>query len=312
MSRQAAKGAVVLTGATGYVGSHLVSLLGAHSWDIRCIVRLSASKQDVDFLRSCGARIYSGDLVPTDPAVSPAFQGADTAIHLIGSISPRKGESPDSLHVQQTKELIGQCLINKVPRIILVTALGTAEDAQNGYHASKWMAEHSLRAVAVKHVIVRPSLIVGRQVGSRDSKLIRRYIDLIKTKPEVPLIAGGENKIQPLFIGDLARALERLLADDFMDGKTIEVGGPDIVTMRKLVCDLMQILGISKPVKVIPPALAKLVAFGCQLVQTVPMVSTDQVTLATMDNICRENRLGVLLESPLTPLTEALRTYQTI
>jgi NADH dehydrogenase len=288
---------------------HLVSLLCQQGFDVRCLVRRSAESIELDQLRSCGAKVFADNLSELSSSSIPAFQGADTAVNLIGSVAPARGESFSELHLGNTRTLAGECILHKVPRIVMVSALGTADGAKSAYHASKWAAEQFLRGCGLKSVIIRPSLIVGRQTGNRDSKLVKRYCELIKERKEVPLIAGGANRLQPVFIGDLCEAVAAVVATNAYDGRLLEIGGPEVVTMLQLVTSLMTVLGIEKPIKDIPVPLARIIAFGCQLVQKVPLLSEDQVTLATEDLICRENRLEVLTGSRGTPLSFALRAY---
>ncbi len=308
-SSRTIKSSIVVLGASGYVGSHLVSKLAERGADVRCLVRRSSEPADMDFLRSCGARVFTGDLSSIDSATSPAFDGADMAVHLIGSIAPHKGENLQELHLRKTQHLIDECVAYQIPRVLLVSALGVSDQAKTKYHATKWQSEEALRSSQLQHLIARPSLIVGRQVGQRDSKLVSRYCQLILNRPTVPLIEGGTNKIQPVFIGDLAEALTNLIASGEFNGRAIELGGPEVVTMHQFVEMLMKVLGVDKPLSNVPALAARLAAFFCQFTQEVPLVTTDQVTLATTDNICRENRLEQLLGRRCTPLSQALTVY---
>lgn len=301
---------VVVTGATGYVGQHLVSALAERGFDIRCLVRRSAEAGDVDFLRSCGVKIFVGELAGLDSESSMAFRGADLAVHLVGSIAPHRGQTLQELNADQTQTMVDDCITYQVPRVLLVSALGTGERTKSEYHASKWLSEQSVRTSPLKHIIARPSLIVGRKVGRRNSKLIERYINLILSRPVVPLIEGGSNKVQPIFVGDLAEALAALIASDQFDGRAVELGGAEIVSIRQIVETLMTVLDVQKPLRAIPTPIAKLVALYCQLFQEVPLVSMDQVKLASFDNICRENRLEVLIGKRPVTVLNAMAVYR--
>src|SRR6185369_16387947 len=116
-----------------------------------------------------------------DGALVEALTGCAVVVHLIGSIAPRKGERLEDLHGNQTRNLAQAAQAAGISKLVQVTALGTSENARNGYHATKWQAEQYVRNSKCKFVILRPSLIIGRQVGNRDSKLVTRYFDLIQT-----------------------------------------------------------------------------------------------------------------------------------
>ena len=300
---------VVVDGATGYVGSNLVSALCAAGHQVRCIVRPDANPDDLDFLRSCGAGICTADLLDPGGALVEAMKGAGVAVHLIGSIAPRRGESPEKLHGGQTERLVEHCPIHGVKKIVLVTALGTASGAPSAYHSSKARAEEILKSSGLDYAIVRPSLIVGRKEGRRDSKLVERFRRLIATRNAVPLVGRGQNRIQPLFVGDLVLALKATIETERWDGMTLEIGGADVVTMRQFVEELMRALGVGKPIMAVPPALAFVAAFFSQLIQDRPLISMDQVTLSLADNVCSENKIYSLLGGNPTPLWQALATY---
>src|SRR4030095_234493 len=124
---------VVVDGATGYVGSHLVSKLVSDGHRVRCLVRPGADDADVAFLKSLGAEVVSTDFSCADGDVGRAFAGAKAAVHLIGSIAPRKGESLAYLHEKLTGRLVEHPQRNSVPRIVMVTALGTGPGAASRY-----------------------------------------------------------------------------------------------------------------------------------------------------------------------------------
>ena len=148
---------VLVDGATGYIGSHLVHALAKIRDDktkIRCLVRKNANDSDVNFLQTSGARIFRADL--HDDGLDSAFSEIDIACHLIGSIAPRRGETPASLHVEQTERFVQQCLTAKVKKIIMVSACGANPRAESDYHSTKWRAERIILESGIPSHILRP------------------------------------------------------------------------------------------------------------------------------------------------------------
>ena len=301
---------ILVDGATGYVGNHVVGRLRQSALPVRALVRPGAHPDDVLLLRSLGADVIDCDLKDSTPELDRAFSGARAAVHLIGSIAPRRGESLADLHLTQTERLIDHCHKHGVPKVVMVTAVGTGPGAESAYHATKWQAEEALRASGLEYVILRPSLIVGRQVGRRDSKLVARYAELARTRAVVPLINGGVNLVQPVFIGDVADAVGASLADEGLMETTMELGGPDVVSMSEFVEALMAVIEKRKPVVGLPVFVARAAAFILSIVQPVPLLSADQVVLALKDSVCQENGLSTVLNITPTPLAAALATYR--
>lgn len=311
---------VLIDGATGYLGSHLACRL-VKQGPVRALVHSRAASEDVELLRSNGVEVYSGDFCAgaaqtkaSSGEIASAFKGCGTAIHLIGSIAPKKGQSLADLHEGQTRDFVQYCKQTGVDRIVMVTALGTAPGARSAYHSTKWQAEEIVRSCGIASVILRPSLLVGRQVGNRDSKLVKRLRTMIESRNMVPVIEGGRNKLQPLFIGDLVEAMVRIVKmsePEFaaIAGRALELGGPQPVSMKEIVTALMKSIGSEKPIVSLPANLAFFLASLCQLMQDVPLVSKDQVTMSLADNVCSENHLATVLGVHPVSLQEALASY---
>ncbi|MCC6980236.1 MAG: NAD(P)H-binding protein [Candidatus Melainabacteria bacterium] len=306
------KGAIVVDGATGYLGNHLVAALAASGAEIRCLVHKGANNEDIQVLKKLGAKIFVGELTGNDAEVSSAFKDARVAVHLIGSIAPKKGTNHGLLHVVMTDCFIEKAKAAGVQSALMVTALGTKSDAVSTYHSTKYLAETSLLSSGLSSIILRPSLLVGRQVGRRNSKLVERLLKVIAEKKAVPLVNGGVNKLQPLFIGDMALAgvasIDRLLSGKPMQ-EPLELGGSEVLTMRDLVKQLMSVRAVNKPIVALPYPLAMAAAAVCQMVQDVPILSCDQVNLSMRDNICTDNRIEELLAAKPVPLNTALQVY---
>ena len=310
----AVKQTVLVDGATGYLGSHLVHSLCNSQFEVRALVHPGARPDDVDFLRSQGANISTADLAAPDTTeLSSIFSGYQSVVHLIGSVAPKRGERLEDLHVGQTRNLVRACKKAGVARLIMITSLGARQNANNSYQATKWLAEEEVRKGGIDYIILRPPLLVGRTVGNRDSKLVKRYRQMIVTKKVVPLIDGGKNKLQPLFIDDLVEAIRLCLQPDCgnLTGRELELGGEDILTMRQFVEMFMDVLGIQKPIVALHPALANIAASICEASQSVPTISRDQVKLALSDNICTDNALVSLLKIQPASVRKALESYNT-
>lgn len=306
---EAKRGIVAVDGSTGYLGTHLIARLIEVGFPVRALVHQNANAQDVEFLKKLGADVRVARLDGTDDSLDKALTGTNVAVHLIGSIAPRKGEKLEDLHVTQTSHLVEAAKRCAVSKVVMVTALGSAPNAVSEYHRTKFRAEEKLRSGGRPFIILRPSLIFGRVVGRRDSKLIARYIDLIRTKSAVPMVAGGKNKLQPVFISDLVSALVSAVESNDLVGTTMEIGGADVVTMREVVETLMRTLNMEKKINSLPPPLANVVAMVCETVQQVPTLSRDQVRLAQTDNVCANNALTTKFGINPVSLREGLRTY---
>jgi nucleoside-diphosphate-sugar epimerase len=324
---------VVITGASGYLGQHLTAELCRRGAKVRAVVRQQSPPADIAMLKALGATIFAGQLGPIveggeggegreGGAAAPldqAFAGADCAVHLIGSVAPPKGgPGIDELHQSYTNYFAKACVRAGIKKAVLVTALGADEKSGSQYLAAKRRAEMAfiecLAASKTACAVVRPSLIIGRQVGRRDSKLVERYRTILNTRPMVPLIGGGNNLLEPVFVGDLACAIAAILENEnpgMGSGQIIEIGGPQRISMRQFVEALALSMAVSKPMFSLPFSLASLAAGVLGKMQDVPLLSADQVKLAAEDMTCSVNSLPQLLAPELpVVLSQALATYK--
>ncbi|MBP9092158.1 NAD-dependent epimerase/dehydratase family protein [bacterium] len=323
---------VLVDGASGYLGNHVVAALLNRGLVVHALVRPQVADSDREFLQASGAQVFAVDLAPfqADMAtgqrrkLEEAFAGVTHAVHLIGSIAPAKAENFSQLHLEQSRAFASWCVrakdVGGFARAAMVTALGAEQNAASEYLRSKREGElallSELEPANIPSSIFRPSLIVGRAVGRRDSKLVKRYRQLARTRPFVPLINGGRNLVQPVFVTDLAEAIvERLcqrskleIGPDFTS-ETFEIGGAQPLTMREFVEALMAAIDIKKSFVEIPGPIALAAANLMQRFQDVPLLSADQVRMTSFDNICSDNALSKIIDRTPTSLVDALATY---
>lgn len=306
---------VLVDGASGYLGLHAVKALIDRGYAVRALVRPQSRPVDRATLESLGAEVCIAQLkleqsdTANDAALTAAFAGVSYGLHLIGSIAPRRGETFQGLHPQMASVFASCALKAGLERVVMVTALGADRESQSLYLKSKALAEEAARAqLAESLTVLRPSLIVGRQVGTRDSKLVKRYLEIAASRPFIPLIDGGHNLIEPVYVGDLALAIVETFARADLAGTTLEIGGAEKLTMRSFVERLLAVVGKTKPFLPLPYKLASVLASISEKISDVPILSSDQAYLATIDNVTQNNVLSQLTE--VTPLNLALSSYR--
>lgn len=304
---------VLVDGATGYLGAHLVHALSLQNYKIRCLVRHNTDPANLDYLNSTGCEIIKinySDKNASNGNTSAAFKDVDYAVHLVGSIAPSRKETFASIHQDMTRVFVDNCKSANINKAILVTALGTSEESPSAYHKTKRESEKVLQKSGLKHAILRPSLLIGHQVSKRHSKLVKRLLEMIATRPKVPLIHGGTNKIQPLFIGDMTQCI--IESFDKEIDKPLDLAGPEKLTLAKLVDKLSTLLDKHARIASINPQLGLAIASFLSIVQDVPILSKDQVILAQMDNIASDETNGIkmLLGHNGTSLDQSIKSYQ--
>lgn len=291
---------IVMTGATGFVGSNLVKELVREGFDVRCIVR---RKSKVDFLQDLGVNLIYGDVADKESLLK-AVEGAEKCISLVG-ILIEKGEATfKSIHVDGVQNLVHACKEKGVKDFIHVSALGTRKDAKSRYHQTKWEAEELIRNASLNYIIFRPSVIFGRE-----DKFTNLFANLIKFLPVVNIPGAGKNLMQPVFIKDLVKAIVMAVKDYKFSSGNYEAGGPEKLTFNEIIDIICKVLGkrrfkIHLPIVFLKP--------GALLMETFlpyPPITRDQLVMLEEDNVTKKNTLKEVFNIEPTKFEEGIRSY---
>ncbi|HEY3347294.1 MAG TPA: complex I NDUFA9 subunit family protein [Nitrospirota bacterium] len=291
---------ILVTGATGFVGSHLVKGLVEAGHSVKALSRDVASAARV---KGPGVTVAVGDVSDIE-SLTRAAEGCDTVIHLVGIIQEGPGFTFESVHVQGTGNMIEAAKrAGGVKHFIYQSALGTTAAGKTGYYRTKWAAEEMTRASGLNYSITRPSIIYGRGDG-----FTRKLIDVIKLSPVMPVMGNGRVKMQPLFIGDLVKALVKISGNPDWFGKTLELGGPEQMPLDRIVDEIMDALGRRRPTVHMPIALMRPAAFLMERVMSTPPITNGQLTMLEEDNVCSLDDLRALGVEPVR-FHDGLRTF---
>jgi uncharacterized protein YbjT (DUF2867 family) len=291
---------ILVTGATGFVGSHLVKGLVGAGHSVKALSRDAASAGRIE---GPGVKVAVGDVSDVE-SLTRAAEGCDIVIHLVGIIQEGPGFTFESVHVQGTRNMIeaAKCA-GGVKHFIYQSALGTTAAGKTAYYRTKWAAEEMTRASGFNFSITRPSIIYGRGDG-----FTKKLIGVIKLSPVMPVMGSGRVKMQPLFVGDLVKALVKISGNPDWFGKTLELGGPEQLPLDRVVDEIMDALGRRRPTVHMPIALMRPAAFLMERVMSTPPITNGQLTMLEEDNVCSLDDLRALGVEPVR-FHDGLRTF---
>ncbi|MGA2193379.1 MAG: NAD(P)H-binding protein [Nitrospirota bacterium] len=291
---------VLVTGATGFVGSHLVKGLSAAGFKVRALVRDSKSSEGIE---GPGVEVAVGDV--TKPGtVAEVCSGCSSVIHLVGIIQEGPGYTFKSIHVDGTRNIIEAARrAGTVRHFIYQSALGARTGARTAYHRTKYEAEELTRGSGLNFSITRPSIIYGKGDG-----FTAKLIDIIRKGPVVPVPGPVKARTQPVFIGDLVEVFIKILENPAWFGRTIEVGGPEELTLDEINLALMDALGIKKPLVHVPLSIMKPAAAVMEKILSRPPVTTDQLIMLEEGNTCPLKDMHELGINPI-PFRQGLTRF---
>jgi NADH dehydrogenase len=290
---------ILLTGATGFIGPYVVHALRAEGRDVRALIRAGT---DAGRLHAWGCETVVGDV--TDPeSLRRALEGCDTVVHLVAIIhgKPRDFERVMS---QATRDLVAAAEEAGVKRFVLMSALGTDERTKDlvPYYGAKWEMEQAVKASGLEHVIFRPSFVFGKDGGS-----LAQFRKIAKLAPVTPIVGPGTQRIQPIWVEDVADYFAAAIDKAEAANRTFELGGPDVVTWNEFWARLKRSLGSRRPSVHLPVALMRAQAVVFERLPK-PPVTRDQLTmLEAGDNVVTNSDAVDLFGLPLVPLDEQLR-----
>ena len=269
---------ILITGATGYIGRHLVSRLVDQG--PRCLVRNISRAASI--LPADKVELVEGDT--TQPAsLEAAVQGVDTIVHaafITADQKPSAGNSYEKTNVQGTSNLIKAAKNAGVKRIIEISGLGTKPDKPGSYMQGRYLAERMLKDSGLGWTIIQPSVLFGK-----NAPFIKGLSDLISTAPVVPLIGGGKVLFQPIYVEDVVTVIIKTLEDPVRTtNKTYTIGGPAYYSFTQVIDELLHTM---HKTRIKAPAPMPLVGVGAAVMEAVlpkPPLTRAAMTLFSFNN----------------------------
>jgi uncharacterized protein YbjT (DUF2867 family) len=278
---------IAVIGGSGFIGSHLVNALVEVGKNVRIATRRRYNARHLTLLPI--------DVIETDvfdPVALASFvEGADAVINLVGTLNGGRGDpyGPGfaKLHVELPTKIVAACEGKGVHRLIHVSAIGADPRGPSMYLRSKGDGEKAVHAsAALAATIFRPSVVFGP-----DDTFLNRFALLQKLFPVIPL-AMPDAKFQPVYVGDLSKAIVNVLDLDAASGHTYEVGGPSVYTLEQLFAYCGEVVGRQARIVRLPSAFARLQALSFELAPGEPMLTRDNLDSMKVDSV---------LSGPLAP-----------
>jgi uncharacterized protein YbjT (DUF2867 family) len=295
---------VAILGGAGFIGRYVVKRLAERGDVLTVGGRHTAGAKHLKLKGDVG-QVGLVNVSIDDPRLLAAFvANNDAVVNLVGILSERGSQRFDRLHHVGPARLARIAREAGVERFIQISAIGADPRSPSAYARSKAAGEQAVRDAFPTATILRPSIVFGPE-----DQFFNRIAAMAMISPVIPLIGGGETRFQPVYVGDVADAVIRCIDDGATAGRTYELGGPKVYSLRALTELLLQEIRRKRMLVDLPFGLAAFKARFLALLPNPPL-TPDQVEMLKRDNVVSSGALGLeALGITPTPVEVVLPGY---
>jgi len=291
---------ILVTGANGFVGGHVVPALRDAGHDVRGLVRDRGRAAKLD---SAGLDVAEGDVTDSE-SLRQVAEGIEGVVHLV-AIRQGSRDEFQRVMVEGFRNVLAAAQGAGARRFVHMSALGTTEETKDlvPYYGAKWQNEQDLKASGLPYVIFRPSFVFARDGG-----ILPTFSKLARLTPVTPITGPGTQRIQPIWADDLAQYFAKALEHEPATNRLFELGGPDAVSWNEFWERLKRARGIRRPSVHVPMGLMRLNALVAERRPgDIPLTRDLLKMLEAGDNVVTDTSAVEVFQLPLVPLDEQLR-----
>ncbi|QKV19689.1 complex I NDUFA9 subunit family protein [Oricola thermophila] len=270
---------VTVFGGSGFVGRHVVRALARRGYRVRVAVRRPDLAFHLQPLGDVGQIAAVQANLRHRWSVERAVEGADAVFNLVGILHESGRQSFAAVQEFGARAVAEACAKADLP-LVHMSALGADPDGESEYARTKGCAEEAvLSTLGEKAIVMRPSVIFGPE-----DDFFNKFANMARFSPFLPLIGGGKTKFQPVYVGDVAEAFARAVDGDLVGGNVYELGGPEVLSFRQCMEEVLKVTQRRRFFVNIPWWAARLQGRILGLLPKPPL-TVDQVTLLKSDNV---------------------------
>jgi uncharacterized protein YbjT (DUF2867 family) len=271
---------VLIFGASGQIGRHLIRKLTKNNYTVTAITRNSHQKgyilktqANAGYLTIVEASIFDEDKIRS------LIKNADICINLIGILYEKnKANSFENVHSNFPYLISKLSSENNLKQFIHLSALGIENSIDSKYANSKLQGEKNIKKNYPKALILRPSIVY-----SVDDNFTTNFMSLLSLLPFFPLYYNGRTKFSPIHCSDLAEIIYYAISKN-INSLTLECIGPEVISFKEILERLLKLINKKRLLVPVPLVIAKLSAVFFQFFPS-PLITLDQIRLLKYDNV---------------------------
>jgi NADH dehydrogenase len=290
---------IAVTGASGFVGSHLVRRLAALGRPVRAIVRNAASTTQEGRLTGLNVEVVEADVTRAE-TLPRALTGASAIVHTVAVAVERRPGAYEAVNYQGTVNVVEAARSAGTRHLINMSQLGASPDLPYRFLASKGKAQAHVAASGLNWSALCPSVIWGPE-----DEFANTFARLAPLSPLVyPIVGDGQARFQPIWVEDVVTCLVRCLDDETTVGKAYELGGPEVLTLEEIERRTLAAAGARRMFVRVPLPVMRGVVTVMETLLPSPPVTRSLLDLLAVDNVARSNAIYQFVADP-RPFTAA-------
>ena len=284
---------VTIFGGSGFIGRYIARRMAKAGWRVRVATR---RPNEALFVKPYGV---VGQVEPVfcnirdDASVAAVVNGADAVINCVGVLTESGANTFDAVQAEGAGRIAAAVAAQGIETLVHISAIGADAESESEYARTKAAGEAAVLDSVPGAVILRPSIVFGPE-----DQFFNRFAQMTRLGPVLPVV-GAETKFQPVYVDDVAKAAEMALKGDVPAG-VYELGGPDVMTFRALMGEMLGIIRRNRIVVNLPGFAARMMAFGFDLAESLTLglfsntvLTKDQIANLGRDNVVADDAKGL-------------------
>jgi NADH dehydrogenase len=284
---------ILVTGASGYLGSHITKKLVEAGLPVRVMVRDSQRARDEKRLSGLDLDWVEADVTNPD-TLRKALDNVSTIVHTVAIAIEKGGLSYEKINYQGTVNLVESAKELGVKRFINISQLGADANLPYRFLASKGKAQDYVAASGLDWTAFRPSVIWGPE-----DEFANTFAKLVPITPIIFPIVGDEKALfQPVWVEDVATSVLKAVKDESTIGKEYELCGPEILTLEEIERRTLQAVGARRLMIHFPMPLLRILVALMETILPSPPVTRSLLELLQVSNVCTDNAINNFVNEP--------------
>lgn len=295
---------ILVTGAPGYLGSHIVRQLVEAGKPVRALARSLARAEAEGRLAGCKIEWAEGDVTKPE-ALAEAIKGVEAVVHTVAVAIEKGPGAYEAINYQGTVNMVNAAKAAGVKRFVNTCQLGADSKLPYRFLASKGKAQEYVAASGLNWTAFRPSVIWGPE-----DEFANTFAKLAPLSPIIyPIIGDGQARFQPVWVDDVATAVVRSLEDPSAIGGDFELGGPEVLTIAEIERRALAAVGARRWMIPFPIPLLRVGVAVMGIVFPEPPVTNSLLDLLAVDNTTKNNALTRFVSQPKPFAVENIAPY---